>query len=220
MEETQIKEDSKICTKCGKEKSLSEYQFRKDINKHNSICRECVNLRIRNKYSQREDIREKKKVYRQKTKAHRNELNKKYYKEDIERGREKSREGYYRNHEWRRFQANYRNFIRMATDPQFRIKKNLGRRINHVIKGKIKGGKTIELLGCTPEQFIEHLKSLFKPGMTVEKLSTKEIHLDHIIPICMFDLTDIEQQKICFHYTNYQPLWATENMSKNGRYIG
>ncbi len=32
------------------------------------------------------------------------------------------------------------------------------------------------------------------------------------------DLTQEEEQKKCFHYTNLQPLWAVENLSKGGKY--
>ena len=40
-------------------------------------------------------------------------------------------------------------------------------------------------------------------------------HVDHIIPVSRFDLTDPEQQKICFHFTNLQPLWGGENIGKS-----
>ena len=43
-----------------------------------------------------------------------------------------------------------------------------------------------------------------------------EWHVDHIIPCCKFDMKNPEDQKKCFHYTNLQPLWATENLRKSG----
>ncbi len=45
----------------------------------------------------------------------------------------------------------------------------------------------------------------------------QEWHIDHIKPCASFDLSKPEQQKLCFNYTNLQPLWAEENMKKGGR---
>ena len=42
-------------------------------------------------------------------------------------------------------------------------------------------------------------------------------HIDHIVPCCKFDLTNEHEQKRCFHYSNLQPLFAQENLSKQGR---
>jgi hypothetical protein len=46
------------------------------------------------------------------------------------------------------------------------------------------------------------------------------VKVDHVVyKICnSFDLFDIEQQKICFHYTNLQPLWAKDNLTKGNEY--
>jgi hypothetical protein len=44
-------------------------------------------------------------------------------------------------------------------------------------------------------------------------------HVDHIIPCSSFDLTDSEQQKKCFHYTNLQPLWAIDNLKKSNKIL-
>ena len=43
-------------------------------------------------------------------------------------------------------------------------------------------------------------------------------HVDHIKPLCAFDLTDPEEQAAAFHYSNLQPLWALDNMRKGGRW--
>ena len=32
-----------------------------------------------------------------------------------------------------------------------------------------------------------------------------------------FDLTDLEVQKKAFHYTNLQPMWGDENISKGSK---
>jgi len=45
-------------------------------------------------------------------------------------------------------------------------------------------------------------------------------HVDHIIPLAAYDLTDPEQQRQAFHYTNLQPMWAHENMAKGDEVPG
>lgn len=76
-----------------------------------------------------------------------------------------------------------------------------------------------EFLGCTPE-FLRHwIEQQFRDGMTWDNwgLGDGKWHIDHIRPCASFDLTDPEQQKQCFHYTNLRPLWAIENLSKGGK---
>ena len=104
-------------------------------------------------------------------------------------------------------------------DPNFKIKKSIRLRILKVLKrDKIKKYyKSIHLLGCTTEEARIHLEKQFKEGMTWENHGTHGWHIDHIMPCASFDLTDPEQQKKCFHYTNLQPLWAHENMSKGAK---
>jgi len=87
-------------------------------------------------------------------------------------------------------------------------------------QGLVKSAKTEELLGCSIKQAYEHFKSTFKDGMTEDLfLTTGKIHIDHIRPCVSFDLTDPEQQKQCFHYTNLQALWAFDNLSKGGTHV-
>jgi len=95
-----------------------------------------------------------------------------------------------------------------------RVHKNAQNRYVGVSAQKL--GRTLVpftiLLGCNKTQLFSHLVSLFKEGMTGDNYGEWEI--DHIRPICSFDLTDMEQMKQCFHYTNMQPLWRADNQSK------
>lgn len=75
---------------------------------------------------------------------------------------------------------------------------------------------TNSLIGCNAEELANYLRLLYKPGMNDDNHG--EWHIDHIIPCAAFDLTDIEQARKCFHFTNLQPLWAHENLSKSDKF--
>ena len=77
-----------------------------------------------------------------------------------------------------------------------------------------------EYLGCTIEEFREHIELQFKEGMTWSNHG--DWHIDHKIPIAYKQdgvAPTIEEVAKRLHYTNTQPLWASENMSKCNRYI-
>lgn len=82
------------------------------------------------------------------------------------------------------------------------------------VKNNWKYGTTLELVGAGIAQVKKHLEAQFKPGMNWENHGKLGWHIDHITPCAKFDLSDPEQQKKCFHYTNLQPLWWQENLSK------
>ena len=87
-----------------------------------------------------------------------------------------------------------------------------------------KCNSTLILLGCSIDFFKQYLESKFTKGMTWENRGVHGWHLDHIKPCILFDLSNPEQQKLCFHYTNYQPLWATTKIAiqhgESSEYIG
>jgi hypothetical protein len=77
--------------------------------------------------------------------------------------------------------------------------------------------RSVELLGCSIDNFRKHLESKFLEGMSWNNYG--EWHIDHIIPCSLFDLTNINEQKKCFHYTNQQPLWKLDNLRKTNRIL-
>ena len=102
------------------------------------------------------------------------------------------------------------------TNIEFRIKNVYRSRIRQAIIKGFKSGKTLELLGVKDMQIvILHLQKSFQEGMSWDNYG--EWHIDHIIPCASFDLTKQSEQKKCFHYTNLQPLWAKDNLSKGCR---
>ncbi len=104
-----------------------------------------------------------------------------------------------------------------ATNPVVAIKHRLRARIALALKRKEhKSASTEALLGCSFVDFKLHLESLFVGGMSWDNRS--EWHIDHIRPCASFNLLDPEQQRRCFHYTNMQPLWKQDNLSKGDRW--
>lgn len=81
-----------------------------------------------------------------------------------------------------------------------------------------KNRKTSELLGCSSSELVAWIESKFHDGMCWERIS--EIHLDHVIPLAAFDLSDEEQQKHAFHYTNLRPMWEIDNKRKSCKLPG
>lgn len=96
----------------------------------------------------------------------------------------------------------------------------VSRRIGHALKLN-KELSSMEYLCCDIETFKSHISAKFLAGMTWENHG--EWHIDHVIPIkYKQDNVDPSVEEICkrLHYTNTQPLWAADNISKGNRFIG
>jgi hypothetical protein len=77
----------------------------------------------------------------------------------------------------------------------------------------------MQYVNMTPDELMDYLEGRFTEGMTRDNYG--KWHVDHIRPISSFDFTgpDIEGQlHIAWNYTNLQPLWAVDNMSKGAKY--
>lgn len=114
--------------------------------------------------------------------------------------------------------ARKRQAERYANDPQFRQSRLLHAALRQALRIYFKGmrpRKISVLVGCEIEELIAHIEKQFRPGMSWANRASW--HIDHVQPRTAFDLTDTEQQRKCFHYTNLQPLFPIENKKKGGR---
>lgn len=209
----------KICSCCDKLKPYKDFGKR-SVNKDrlDTHCRVCRRLKAKKYYNSLfEDKRKeiKKKQYWSNRQRHL-ESSKKYYRNNkdkkskydkVYRKKNKKRIAQYKN-KWEKERRNL---------PVFKIKRNLRRRIHHLLINKHKSSSTFELIGCSAEQFKDHIESLFTEGMSWDNYGFYGWHIDHIIPCCSFDLTQESEQKKCFHYSNQRPMWAKDNLVKGSR---
>jgi hypothetical protein len=106
------------------------------------------------------------------------------------------------------------NYNKLKTDIQYKLRSNLRSRLNRAITNGYKAGSAVKDLGCSIDEFKIYLESKFLPGMSWDNWSRDGWHIDHIKPLSSFDLKSREQLLEACHYTNLQPLWAEENLSK------
>lgn len=103
---------------------------------------------------------------------------------------------------------------------------NIGYRLKQLLHGRIyqalrngqgKCARTMDLIGCTLGELKQYIEHLFLPGMTWDNWGEWELH--HKRGCISFDLTDAAQQRICFHYTNLQPLWYADHVKTRCRRV-
>tara|TARA_B100000519_G_scaffold108560_1_gene94090 strand:+ start:496 stop:1158 length:663 start_codon:yes stop_codon:yes gene_type:complete len=188
----------KVCTNCKQNKPLSEYYKNKTHIKSgvkyypHSRCKVCHSNQTSAHHKKPESRR--KRLLRQRTPA----------------GREIQRR---RNQKWINSGKSKRyKRMKRKTDPSFRLKENLRRRLRYALKGQNKAETTMKLVGCTSEEAVQWIESQFTDGMTWEN-----IEVDHMMPCNSFNLEDPDQQKSCFHYTNLQPLFKKDNRMKSDK---
>lgn len=114
--------------------------------------------------------------------------------------------------------ANRKKYEKVKDKIEFKLLRNARKRLREALKGKYKKNeKTRVLIGCEIEFLKKHLEFQFRDGMNWENYG--QWHIDHIKPCASFNFSEPEQQRICFHYTNLQPLWALDNIKKGDKLI-
>jgi len=106
-------------------------------------------------------------------------------------------------------------------NPKYRIHVRMSSGIRISLKGSKGGRKWESLTGYTSNDLKKHLESLFTDGMNWERFLAGEIHIDHIIPVSVFNFTSPEHIdfKRCWALENLQPLWAEDNRKKHDKLL-
>jgi len=207
----------KICTKCNVEKPFEEFHFRKDQNRHRTDCKECN--------------RKRDKEYN--IKIGKNSFKNLKFKTLLDNGLKncpkcnniKKIEEFRNRKDCKSGKVshcinclNIKRMQRIKIDPIYKFSLNVRSNILMSFKrGKNKfkkNAKTEIILGCTIEEFRNYIESKFSKGMSLENHG--KWHLDHIIPLASAN-TEEDIIKLN-HYTNFQPLWAFDNLSKGCKY--
>lgn len=206
----------KICSKCQKSLDLNLfYKCARYADGYRSHCKDCISNQAKNNRESNQE-REKNRY-------------KKYYQEHKE---EKARYQKEKSHIKKEYDFKYyrTNKFRILNLKKERLKNNIDLRIKHifrsrlkdVIKGKSKTSAILEYLGCSYSFLIQYLESKFEEGMTWDNYGNPNgdhsncWHIDHIIPVSSMG-TDENSLRTIWHYTNLQPLWAKDNLSKGAK---
>ena len=182
--------------------------------------KEKIKVRMQRYYQEnKERINEQSRRYHQENKEKIKLMMSEYYKKNREIIIEKTTRYRQENKE----RVNKRNTKRIMklyhSDVEFKLSVSLRNYFRNKLKAHLanKNSSALSLAGCTIEELKAHIESKFEEGMSWENWALDGWHLDHIIPCSSFDLTIEEEQKKCFHYTNLQPLWAKDNLSKHNK---
>ena len=158
--------------------------------------------------------------------SHRNEIDIKrlpkrnpYYEQNKEKIKANVLKYYYQNKQKCLDRIYKYEAMKLKTNPTFKMQKTFRHRLGDALN-RIKANKTTRsaaLVGCDWKTLKNHIESKFQQGMNWDNHGIAGWHVDHILPCSSFDLSKIEEQKKCFHYSNLQPLWAEENHAKGDK---
>ena len=205
--------ETKICKKCLVYKSL--FDFNKNKNSKDGLqdnCKVCIKEYKKQYYiDNKEKILKKSKEYyienqkiiigRVKNWGDNNKDKLAQYKKDYVK----------RNRDY----INTKMTQRKKDNPILKLKMLYRSKINKILGSNRES--TFDLIGCSPSELKSYLEKQFKDGMCWENHGLFGWHIDHIIPLSSAK-TDDELKKLC-HYSNLQPLWATENIIKRDKII-
>ena len=227
----QEKAQYKICSKCGIEKIINGFYFRKDSKDGKTgICIECLiekqNIYKKNypekkllsdrkyKLNNKEKINKKNKEYKKANRTKINNQAKKYYENNKETIDKKNIKYYYTNKKKIRQQATNHKKTRLKNDPIFRLKEIISNLFRITLKNQLIK-KTKRFFKYTEIHIDEYIKNFKQSNYWDDFYNGDNIHIDHLIPISAYDFNNPNEIKKCWNPRNLRLLPAKENLSKN-----
>jgi hypothetical protein len=222
----------KLCTLCGELQPFENYS--KDKSKKDGLYPRCKKCKSKNDAD-----------YRSNNMVKKREIDKQYYLQNSETIRQRARDWYIDNKDRHKVTSkcyyennkehlqvkkqewNSRNKEKMKVymntyikdkylnDIQYKTKAVLCSRMRKFIKSK--NGRTMDIVGCSVEFFMEWIEFQFTPSMNWDNHGSYW-HLDHVRPCKDFDFTIDQDILQCFHWKNVRPLEASANISKGCRF--
>lgn len=194
---------SKVCKKCGIEKSINEFskhKFNKDG--HFGSCKKCESMRGK-EYRSRPEVKERIKAYREKYKEKNRKRAKEYWKEYSKRPSTIKRRREY------------------SQRPEVKLRNCITTRLRNAIKlGENNSWSGDPGHGLSIEELKDWLEYNFYPNpktgeqMTWDNYGRGGWVVDHVIPLPLFDLSNERELKEACYWVNLQPMWGFENWSK------
>jgi hypothetical protein len=211
----------KNCNCCKIDKDVSFFykkNGRTGLAGYNSNCIECSKLKnklIQKRY--REKNKEKIKKYREENKDILDNYIKKWREENKEAIKIKKSIYYENNKEKIIEQVSLYQKERMRRDHLYKLTRGIRSLILASLKNQFteKSLRTQEILGCSFEEFKIYLENQFDENMNWDNQGSYW-HMDHIKPISLAETK--EEVYELNHYTNFQPLYWVDNLSKGNSY--
>jgi len=231
MKEYRLKNKEKI-----RKQRREHYQANKEILKEKTKQWYQKNKEKRREY-QKQYIEKNKEYYRKYKKQYymnNKEYWKQYHLENKEKRNERTRQWNLENKEkkkklqkqwvlkhyryYRECCNDWRN-NKNRTDIKFNLNNRMRSAMSYSLKGNKAGRKWENLVGYTINDLTKHLNKTIPEGYTWQDYMKGELHIDHIIPISVFNFDHYNQIDFqrCWALDNLQLLPAKENIVKSNK---
>ena len=209
---------TKVCTKCGETKAVGEFGWKNRAKgKQKSRCKVCRSA----------DTKQYRKDNREAVRAQQRQ----HYDDNREALLARARQHRQDNREAinaRRRTPEARALTNAAQNARNATEEgklhNKTRQLHHLFyKGELRSvrlPRAEALVGCTRQEYRDHLASQFKPGMTHDNHGhgSDKWQIDHVIPKAAFKGELEANLQVIYWWGNTQPLWGLENTAKGNKY--